>query len=787
MVRKAPRDDVQDENLTVRPPETSAAGVGGVIHGLAPGLAQMGVRRSARTLLKLNQVGGFDCPGCAWPEPAPEGRHHAEFCENGAKAVAEEATLRRVTPEFFAEHPVSELAGRTDHWLGQQGRLTEPMVLRPGATHYAPISWDDAFRLVASTLNGLDSPDRAAFYTSGRTSNEAAFAYQLFARAYGTNNLPDCSNMCHESSGVALTETIGIGKGSVTLDDIHQASLLVIVGQNPGTNHPRMLTALETAKRNGAKIIAVNPLPEAGLMRFRNPQRPSGVLGRGTALADRYLQIRVGGDLALFQAIGSLLLEWGAVDQSFVDTHTAGFAGYRAALAGLDWDDVLAATGLSRDEIVAAARMMAESDATVVCWAMGLTQRRDSVPTIREISNVQLLRGMVGKPGAGLCPVRGHSNVQGDRTMGVWHEAPKWLPSLGSRLGFEAPARRGYDTVEAIRAMRDGAVRVFFALGGNFAAATPDTEVTDAALRACELTVHVSTKLNRSHAVPGRTALILPCLGRTERDTQDSGDQFVTVEDSMSAVHASRGNLAPASEQLLSEVAIVCRLAAATLPSGPIPWAAYERDYRTIRAEIAAVIPGFADYEARVATGAGFTLPHPPRDHRAFPTPSGRANFVVNTLLVTQLPPGRLLLQTVRSHDQYNTTIYGLDDRYRGVHNGRRVVFVNPDDLATLGIADGTMVDIVSEWRDGSQRRAADFRVIGYPSARGCAATYFPEANVLVPLDSTAEGSNTPSSKSIIVRLEPREPAGMPGAPAGTGAVPAQPAASGAAATGPAA
>jgi molybdopterin-dependent oxidoreductase alpha subunit len=755
MARKAPREDVGDRNLTVGQPKRSAAGVGGVLHGLEPGLVQMGVTRAARTLLKINQVGGFDCPGCAWPEPGPAHRQHAEFCENGAKAVAEEATLRRVTPEFFAEHPVDELAGRTDHWLGQQGRLTQPMVLRPGATNYAPIGWDDAFALIAGELTGLASPDQATFYTSGRTSNEAAFAYQLFARAYGTNNLPDCSNMCHESSGVALSQTIGIGKGSVTLDDIHRASLLVIVGQNPGTNHPRMLTALERAKRNGAKIVAINPLPEAGLLRFRNPQRPSGLVGEGTQLADRYLQIRVGGDLALFRAFGALLLDWGAIDRSFVDTYTSGFAEYRAATDELDWPAVLAATGLSREEIVATARMLAESDATIVCWAMGLTQHRDSVAAIQEISNVQLLRGMVGKPGAGLCPVRGHSNVQGDRTMGVWHEPPRWLPALGSRLGFTPPTQRGYDTVETIRAMRDGRVGVFFALGGNFAAASPDTEVTAAALRSCALTVHVSTKLNRSHLVPGRTALILPCLGRTERDVQLAGEQFVTVEDSMSAVHASRGALPPASDDLLSEVAIVCRLARAVLPDSGIPWETFQTDYRAIREEIAAVIPGFEDYEARVGRGAGFTLPHPPRDRRQFPTASGRAQFIANPVTVNELPPGRLLLQTVRSHDQYNTTIYGLDDRYRGVHGGRRVIFVNSDDLAELGIDNGTSVDIVSEWRDGSRRRAKDFRVIAYPTARGCAATYFPEANVLVPLDSTADGSNTPTSKSIIVTLEP--------------------------------
>lgn len=754
MPRQAPGEDAGDKDLTVGRPERSAAGLAGVVHGLAPGLAQMGVRRSARTLLKLNQVGGFDCPGCAWPEPAPSHRQHAEFCENGAKAVAEEATLRRVDPAFFAEHPVAELATRSDHWLGQQGRLTQPMVLRPGASHYAPISWDDAFALVAAVLSRI-SPDEAAFYTSGRTSNEAAFLYQLFARVYGTNNLPDCSNMCHESSGVALSSTIGVGKGSVGLADIHRAALLVIVGQNPGTNHPRMLAALETAKKNGAKLIAVNPLPEAGLIRFRNPQRPSGIVGEGTPLADRYLQIRVGGDRALFRAFGALLVEWGAVDRAFVDTYTEGFENYRAAAADLDWPAVVAATGLSREEIVAAARMLAASDATIVCWAMGLTQRRDAVAAIREIVNVQLLRGMIGKPGAGLCPVRGHSNVQGDRTMGIWHESPAWLPSLASRLGFAPPGTKGLDTVETIRALRDGRVQVFVGLGGNFAAATPDASVTADALRSCELTVQISTKLNRSHVVPGRTALILPCLGRTERDVQAAGEQFVTVEDSMSCVHASRGVLEPASEQLRSEVAIVCGLARAVLPGSPIPWETYAADYRAVREQIAAVIPGFVDYEAQVAHGPGFTLPHPPRDRRKFPTASGRAAFTAGSFEVRTLPPGRLLLQTVRSHDQYNTTIYGLDDRYRGIKGGRKVIFVSPDDLADLGFVDGAYVDIVSEWTDGTERRAPGFRVVGYPTARGCAAAYFPEANVLVPLDATAEESNTPSTKEIVIRLEP--------------------------------
>ncbi len=755
MAKKPPRDDVGDRNLTVRGPKAAAAGLPGVGHGLAAAVNQMGVRRTALTLVRVNQAGGFDCPGCAWPEPAPEHRAHAEFCENGAKAVAEEATLRRITPEFFARHSVADLADKSDYWLGQQGRLTTPMVKHPGATHFRPLGWAQAFALAAEHLRAIE-PDEALFYTSGRTSNEAAFVYQLFARAYGTNNLPDCSNMCHESSGVALGATIGMGKGSVTLDDVHDAKLIVVVGQNPGTNHPRMLTALERAKQRGAKIISINPLPEAGLIRFKNPQKASGLVGSGTPLADLHLPVRVGGDLALFQAIGALLLAWGAVDESFVTAYTSGFEDYAAGLAQLDAELVARATGLSPAEIEAAARLFAESEATVVCWAMGLTQGRDAVATIQEIVNVQLLRGMIGKPGAGLCPVRGHSNVQGDRTMGIWHEPPTWLAGLGDRLSLTMPSRRGYDTVEAIRAMRDGHAKVFFAVGGNFAAATPDTDVTEAALRSCTLTAHVSTKLNRSHVVTSdeQTVLILPCLGRTERDVQAAGEQFVTVEDSMSNVHASRGRLDPASPQLLSEVAIVCALARAVLPESTVPWESYAQDYRSVRALIEQTVPGFDGFEAKVRTPAGFTLPHPPRDSRTFPTADGRARFTTSPIQLLEVPEGRLLLQTVRSHDQYNTTIYGLDDRYRGVKAGRRVVFVNPDDLATLGLADGAMVDLISEWADG-ERRAPAFRVIAYPTVRGCAATYFPEANVLVPLDSTAAGSNTPTSKQIIVRLQP--------------------------------
>jgi len=760
VARKAPQADIDEAQLEVGKPKDWAAGIPGVAVSMKRTIEQVGPVRTVRALRLINQREGFDCPGCAWPEPqeaAGEKRKHIEFCENGAKAVAEEATKRRVTREFFAEHSIDDLAERTDYWLGQQGRLTEPVVLRPGATHYEPIDWDSAFALIAEKLKGLSSPDEAIFYTSGRTSNEAAFAYQLLVRSFGTNNLPDCSNMCHESSGAALTETIGVGKGSVSLADFTMADLIVVVGQNPGTNHPRMLSALERAKQNGAKIIAINPLPEAGLMRFRNPQNVRGLVGKGTPLADEFVPVRIAGDLALFTALGRLLVEKDAVDSAFVDKYTAGFEEYRKHVAEVSWDDILEATGLSTEQIEKVADMFARSERTIVCWAMGLTQHRKAVPTIREIVNVLLLRGMIGKPGAGACPVRGHSNVQGDRTMGIYEKMPEpFLAALEHEFDITVPRKVGYDTVEAIKAMAAGKAKVFMSMGGNFVSATPDTALTERALRSCELTVQVSTKLNRSHVVPGRTALILPALGRTERDVQASGEQFVTVEDSMSVVHRSRGTLAPASGQLRSEVSIVCGLAKALFgPDHPVPWEAFEKDYDVIRESIARVVPGCDDYNAKVRRPDGFVLPHPPRDSRTFPTATGKANFTVNELEVLRVPPGRLILQTLRSHDQYNTTIYGLSDRYRGIENGRRVVFVNAEDLAERGLSDGQMVDVISEF-DGVERRAERFRLVAYPTPRGCAAAYFPEANALVPVQAVAEVSNTPVSKSIVVRLEPR-------------------------------
>ena len=770
-MRHAPdrQADYDEHAVVVGPPKTEAAGVRAVLVSLRRSLAEMGPVRTAAAWLRLNQRDGFDCPGCAWPEEQG-GRKFAEFCENGAKAVAEEATRRVVTPEFFARHSVAELAAKPEYWLSQQGRLTHPMVLRPGDEHYRPIDWDGedgAYALIAEHLRALAGPDEAVFYTSGRTSNETAFLYQLMVRSFGTNNLPDCSNMCHESSGTALIESIGIGKGSVTVDDLEHADLIVIAGQNPGTNHPRMLSVLEKAKSNGARIIAVNPLPEAGLIRFKDPQKVRGVIGHGIPIADEFVQIRLGGDMALFKGLGRLLVEADdrapgtVIDREFVTAHCHGFDDYVRDVRQVDLEEVLAATGIEESQLRRVTDMVAASHRTIVCWAMGITQHTHAVATIAEMTNVLLLRGMIGKPGAGVCPVRGHSNVQGDRTMGIWEQAPEsFLAALDARFGITSPRKHGYDTVEAIRAMRDGRASVFVGMGGNFASATPDTEVTEAALRTCALTVQVSTKLNRSHLVHGRTALILPTLGRTDRDVYNGIKQVVSVEDSMSMVHLSRGSLQPPSDYVRSEVSIVCQLARAVLgPDHPVPWEKFAGDYDAVRDAIAAVVPGCADYNRRVRQPDGFQLPHPPRDAREFHTSTGKANFAVNPLQWVPVPRGRLVLQTLRSHDQYNTTIYGLDDRYRGVKGGRRVVFVNPADIATLGLSEGQRVDLVSEFTDGAgrlqERRAKDFLVVPYSTPVGNAAAYYPETNPLVPLDHVATKSNTPASKAITIRLEP--------------------------------
>jgi len=713
------------------------------------------VTHGAKAMLRTNQADGFDCPGCAWPDRNPNSTF--EFCENGVKAVAAEATAKRVTRAFFEEHSVTALAAQDDVWLEAQGRLTEPMRYDAATDRYVPVAWEEAFALVAARLNALDHPDEALFYTSGRTSNEAAFLYQLFVREFGTNNLPDCSNLCHEASGVALGEQIGSGKGSVVLEDFEHADAIFIFGQNPGTNHPRMLGELRAAAKRGCRIVVFNPLRERGLERFAHPQSPADMLtGASTQIASDYFPLRIGGDLAALKGIAKALLERGTLDHEFIRAHTHGFEAFAADIAAEQWAVIVAQSGLSQAQLESAAALYDASNATIVCWGMGITQHRRSVATIQLLMDVLLLKGNIGRRGAGPCPVRGHSNVQGDRTMGIYEKpSDEFLDRLGAEFGFAPPRKHGYDVVGAIEAMLGGHARVLFAMGGNFAAATPDTVSTADALRRCDLTVHVSTKLNRSHLVHGRDALILPCLGRSEIDEQAGGRQAVSVEDSMSMVHLSSGMKAPASDALLSEPAIVARLAVATLPASSTPWLELVAHYDRIRERIAAVIPGFEDFNARVRVPGGFHLRHPARE-RTFATESGRAQFHVHALQDdTTLAPFRLM--TVRSHDQYNTTIYGLDDRYRGVHGYRRVCFINRADLDACGFEAGMLVDITSIWHDG-ERRVEGFTLVEYDIPRGCLASYFPETNPLVPLDSVAERAGTPTSKSIPVRLSPSAP-----------------------------
>ena len=765
----APIDDVTDAGIEVGPPKNWAAGVPGVLHSMEPALAQLGVGRTLKLMSSLNQKDGFDCMSCAWPDPSH--RKIAEFCENGAKAVTWEANPLTIPSSFWREHSVTDLLTKSEYWLGMQGRLVEPVYKPAGSDHYESVSWDEAFRIIAEKLNSLDSPNEAAFYTSGRTANETAFAYQLFVRAYGTNNLPDCSNMCHESTGAAMGETLGVGKSTIAYDDFEKADLVIVMGQNPGTNHPRMLTALEDAKKNGAKIVTVNPLPEAGLMRYKNPQTIKGVIGRGTELTDQFLQIRLGGDMALLQAVSKRVLAAEAanpgtvLDHEFLAEHSVGLEEFTAHLEHLDEQEVLEATGLESAQIDELAERYINSERVIITWAIGLTQHKKAVASIKEIVNLLLLRGNIGRPGAGASPIRGHSNVQGDRTMGIWEQMPEsFMDALETEFKFKVPRDHGVDSLQGIEAMQEGRIKVWFAVGGNLVAAISDTTAAEAAMRGTEMTVQVSTKLNRSHAVIGTEALILPTLGRTEIDRQASGPQFVSVEDSVCAVHASHGRIDPVAPGILSEVSIVTRLARAVLgTSVPVDWAGFEEDYDNIRSHISRVVVGCENFNERIRQDGGFVLPNGPRDSRTFDTRSGKAMITVNHLESVERPAGRLLLQTLRSHDQFNTTIYSLNDRYRGIKKGRNVVFINPADLIELGLVDGQSVDIFSEWKDEPDRELRGFRAVSYPTARGCAAAYFPEANVLVPLASASEGSNTPVSKAVVVRIEPaREMAATP-------------------------
>ncbi|SDF42206.1 oxidoreductase alpha (molybdopterin) subunit [Massilia sp. PDC64] len=754
-------------------PYHNAAGGWGALKYVALNLVRERVgRNSIGTLLAQNQPDGFDCPGCAWPD-----RAHAstfEFCENGVKAVAAEATSKRVKPEFFARHTVTELMNQSDYELEQHGRLTDPMVYDRATDKYVPIAWDDAFALVARHLNALDDPDRAAFYTSGRASNEAAFLYQLFARMVGTNNFPDCSNMCHEATSRGLPGTVGIGKGTVTLDDFDEADAILIFGQNPATNHPRMMGLLRECAKRGAAIVSINPLKERGLERFQDPQSPAEMLtNASTPISSMFVRPRLAGDLALIKAVAKRVLELdddalagGAprvLDTAFIDAHTTGFPAFAADLRAEDWGMLLEESGVPRADIERLARLYASADRVIACWGMGLTQHKQSVAAVQMLSNLMMMRGQIGRRGAGLCPVRGHSNVQGDRTVGIEERpTPAFLDRLGQVFDFPPPRHHGLDVVATIRGMADGRVNVFIGLGGNFAAATPDTPLTWAGLRQCALTVQVSTKLNRSHLVHGRDALILPTLGRTEIDMQDGVAQGVTVEDSMSMVHISYGINRPASPNLLSEIAIVARMAHATLGSSKVDWLARAANYALIRDDIEKVFDDFYDYNARVAKPGGFHLRVASRE-RAWATPSERAQFVVNAIdRDTAIHRARaiygerlLTMMTTRSHDQYNTTVYGLDDRYRGVFGMRRVVFIHRDDLAMLGLKAGDRVDITSVWDDGVERRADGFLLVEYDIPRGCVGAYYPETNPLVPLDSVAVGAGTPTSKSIPVLLHP--------------------------------
>jgi molybdopterin-dependent oxidoreductase alpha subunit len=740
----------------------SAAGLYSIYETVRRGASEMGVTRSLRTLLTVNQTQGFDCPSCAWPDPDGE-RKIAEFCENGAKAVANEATLARVTPEFFAQHPISKLLEKSDHWLDRQGRITHPMWRRPGSEYYEAISWPAAFALIGRELTALASPNEAAFYTSGRASNEAAFLYGLLARQFGTNNLPDCSNLCHESSGLGLSETIGIGKATVKLEDFDHADAIFVIGQNPGTNHPRMLSALQNAARNGCKIVSVNPLNETGLMRFKNPQEPLSLLGAGTPIASLFLPVKINGDVALLKGIMKEMLEedgrrGGAVlAHDFIAQHTVGFDALRADLEAESWPAIVQNSGVSRELIRNAAEVAMASKRMICSWAMGITQHKNGVANVQSIVNFALLRGQIGRRGAGLCPVRGHSNVQGDRTMGIWEKmSDEFLAALGAEFGFTPPKQHGLDAVGTIRALAAGQIKVFVALGGNFLSATPDTQVTAAGLQRCQLTVQISTKLNRGHLITGEQALILPCLGRTERDAQRSGEQFVTVEDTAGVVHQSRGVLPPASDQLLSEPAIVAGIAEQALAGRTSTnFTELIADYDRIREHIEHVIPGFEQYNARVRQAGGFYLPNPARVG-TFTTPSGKAHFTVHPLPQHELQEGELLLTTLRSHDQFNTTIYGENDRYRGIANGRRVLFINAEDIAERGLTAGSIVDLIS--RFGREQRCAErFRLVPYAIPRGSVAAYYPEANVLVPLDSVSEGSNQPAFKSIVIRIRSLE------------------------------
>jgi len=755
-------EDFTDADLRVDKPMDYAVGIEAVEKAMLPMEEHLGTEKTAKLSLTINHKKGFDCPSCAWANP--DHSKALEFCENGIKNIVWDVTPVTISDEFWAENSLTSMLDKSEYWLGLQGRITKPMYKAADSDHYVPISWDDALDKVADALKGLDSPDEAVFYTSGKIMNEPAFLLQLFARAFGTNNLPDCSNLCHEATGSGMTPAIGVGKSSVHYDDFAWADLVIVMGQNPGTNHPRMLNALEDTKSRGGSIVAVNALPEASLKRYKNPQKVSGELGRGTKMADQFVQIRGGGDQHLIQAVAKRVLQAEAaapgtvLDHGFIDTYCEGFEAYRDHILATDDAEALAATGLTAAEIDELAERYMRSDATIVTWALGITQQKQGAATIAEIMNLLLLKGNIGKKGAGASPIRGHSNVQGDRTMGVWDKlSPALAAALEKEFAFTPPTHNGYDSVASFNALSEGKVKVFLSLAGNLVAAMSDSLVAEEGIRRADLSVQVATKLNRSHVVTGKESLLLPVLARAERDEQASGLQFVTAEDTVCRVNMSHGEIAPVSPDVRSDVWVIAEIGRRVVGTDNprLNWQAFRDDYDTIRDAISRVIPGFEDFNERIRREVSFVLPHPPRDSRTFPTPSGRAQFTLQQTELIDVPEGRLILQTMRAHDQHNTTIYSLNDRYRGIHNGRFVIFLHPDDLAARGLVDGQTVDVFSEWPGEPDRVLRGYRAVSYPTVPGCAAMYFPEANVLVPRASIDPVCNTPTSKQVIIRVEP--------------------------------
>jgi molybdopterin-dependent oxidoreductase alpha subunit len=743
---------IESERLKIRKPKQVAAGIPGVAKSFAIGLSEAGLSRTLRTMRTVNRFDGYDCPGCAWPDP-DDHRSGFEFCENGAKAFATEATKKRLNPEILSSKSVQSWSKMSDMELDKLGRLTEPMVLRENSNHYERISWTDAFGMISEAVGALEDPNQAVLYTSGRASNEAAFLWGTLARQIGTNNLPDCSNMCHESSGVALSQSIGIGKGTVKLDCFEHADLVLIIGQNPGTNHPRMLSALAQTKRNGGSVISINPLMETGLNRFKHPQEVIRLLGKGTPIADAHYPVRIGGDQALLQGVSKVILEEGNLDWKFIDEHVQGFEDWKRNTESLNWESIVKQSGIEHQRIVELGQAVSKSKNLIICWAMGITQHENAVATIQEASNILLAGGHFGRPGAGACPVRGHSNVQGDRTVGInHHPSESFLAACEQYTGVDMPRDSGYDTVEFVHAARKKSVKLFMALGGNILSAMSDTESVAQGLRNIDLTVQISTKLNRSHLITGKQALILPCLGRTEIDPAG----FVTVENSMGVVHSSTGKLQPASKYLRSEPSIVSGIGEACFGDTPFSWTKYGSNHDETRNLIQSVLPGFTDYNQRVRQKGGFYLPNGPRDGPTWNTPSGKATMHVHRFPERAISEDRFILMTIRSHDQYNTTIYGMDDRYRGVYNARRVVMMNPQDMHKLGINPSDYIDLTSHFNE----RTIDspkWKVVPYEIPRGNLAAYFPEANVLIPLESVAKGSNTPTSKWVEVSVVPRK------------------------------